>query len=263
MTPAVPFSDRLLACYFRRGWRGFHALMRACRRRTLRQPCRYGPVFDLRPTEYIDGVVLREGYYESEVFEALRPWLKPGAVFWDIGANFGLHAVTAAAHPGLHVCAFEPDPASARRLAAHAALNHASVQIHVGALGEHSGLAPLYVNTTGNPGMSTLTNPAIGPAITVATERADRLIGDQSLPSPTVVKLDVEGAEASVLRGFGDHLAVSSLRAVIFETDARVDTDPRRCPATTLLLDAGFRLRLLPRQESTSHLLANFAAERP
>ena len=264
MTPSsVPRPDRWLAWYFRRGWRGFLVQMRAAKRRTLRQPCRYGPLFDLDPIEYIDATVLREGYYESEVYEALRPRLHARAVLWDIGANFGQHAVTAAAlHPGLPVCAFEPNPAAAARLRAHAALNRVAVHVEEVALGDRSGTARLHVNATGNSGMSTLNDPAVGPSVEVAIERGDRLVDRGLLPPPTVVKLDVEGAEAAVLRGFGELLAAPALEAVVFEADARAAPDPDCCAAATLLRDAGFRLRPLTRREATSHLLANFVAER-
>lgn len=263
MTPSVPWSDRWLAWYFRRGWRGFVTQMRIARRRTLLKPCRYGPLFDLDPNEHIDSTILREGYYESEVYEALRPRLHAQAVLWDIGANFGQHAVTAAAlHPGLRVCAFEPNPAAAARLRAHVALNRVAVRLEQVALGDRGGTATLHVNTTGNSGASTLNNPTVGAPVEVAIERADRMVGRGLLPPPTVVKLDVEGAEAAVLRGFGALLAAPALEAVVFEADARAAADPGCCAAATLLRDAGFRLRLLARRESTSHLLENFAAER-
>lgn len=263
MTPSVPWPDRWLAWYFRRGWRGFLTQMRIAGRRTLRASCRYGPLFDLDPTEEIDSTILREGYYESEVYEALRPRLHAEAVLWDIGANIGQHAVTAAAlHPGLRVCAFEPNPAAAGRLRAHAALNRVAVRVEQVALGDRGGRAELFVNVTGNSGASTQTDPTVGAPVEVAIERADRMVDRGLLPPPTVVKLDVEGAEAAVLRGFGALLAAPALQVVVFEADARAATDPSRCAAASLLRDAGFRLRLLARRESTSHLLENFAAER-
>jgi len=92
--------------------------MRLAGKHTLRQRSLHGLIFELQPHEYIDAIVLREGYYEPEVIDALRPFLRPGAVFWDVGANIGLHTVTAAClAPGSQVVAFEPNPAVFARLA--------------------------------------------------------------------------------------------------------------------------------------------------
>ena len=56
--------------------RGFHRAMRllsACGRdRLLIAPSRYGARLRLDPGEYVDNCILRHGYYESEVFDALR-----------------------------------------------------------------------------------------------------------------------------------------------------------------------------------------------
>lgn len=264
MNVTVPWLDRWFAFHLSRGWRGFHRLWPLRGQQTLRYRCRYGPVFDLNPTEYIDQIVIREGYYESEVLEALRPWFGPGCVFWDVGANFGLHTITAAAlHPGLRTYAFEPAPAAAHRLRAHAALNEAPVTTFEVALGEKEGVAKLYVNGSGNSGMSTLTNSQVGPAINVALRRADAVVHEHPQSTPTVMKLDVEGAEAAVLRGFGDLILERTLRAVVFESDPRAADEPGRCPAASLLVDAGFVLNSLSRRESTSHLLGNIIAMRP
>ena len=238
--------------------------MNISRKATLTQRCAYGATFELRPEEYIDALVLREGYYEAEVIEALRPYLTSGAVLWDVGANIGLHAVTAARlAPGVRVVSFEPNPAIFARLEHHVRLNQAAVSLHPLALGDADGETTLYVNTTGNAGMSSLVNTNTGPGTRVRLARAETLVTAGAVPAPTVMKLDVEGAEAAVLRGLGGLLSAPALQAVVFETAADLLTDPSRCPATRQLLAAGFSVRALPRAQSAAHLLANFLAFRP
>ena len=111
--PSPAWRDRLLALFRRRGWRGYPKLLHWLKppgaRRELLTVTRYGSRFYLRPRDGVDTHVLLEGFYESEVLEAVRPVLGPGAVLWVVGANFGLHAITAKfLHPHATVVAFEP-----------------------------------------------------------------------------------------------------------------------------------------------------------
>lgn len=257
-------GDRLLAAYFRRNWRGFWRLMSFCGKKKLHVRSHYGPVFELHPQEYIDAIVLREGYYEMEVLEALRPYLTTGAVLWDVGANIGLHTVTAARlAPQSRVVAFEPGPVTFARLTGHVRLNGCAADLQPIALGDRDGTATLYINPGGNAGMSSIMHPETGPGTSVRLARADTLVSSGTVPAPTVMKLDVEGAEEGVLSGFGELLAQPSLQAVVFETTAELLADPAQCAATRRLLTAGFRLRALPRAQTAAHRLANFLAYRP
>lgn len=257
------WRDRLLTAYFQRNWRGFHPLLRLNGMSRLRVRTPPGSVFDLLPWEYIDGIVLREGFYEPEVLAALRPFLGEGAVLWDIGANFGLQAISAAClAPATSVVAFEPNPTTLARLQHHARLNQVDVSVQPMALGERDGEASLYVNQDGNSGMSSLLHATTGPATTVRVVRGDALIDSGKIPAPTAIKLDVEGGEEFVLRGLGRHLASPTLRAVVYETTADLLDNPAACASTRELLAVGFKISALPRAASQAHLLANFLAYR-
>ena len=263
MIAGPTLEDRFFAGYFRRKGRGFHRLMRWRGKTTVRCRIRYGALFDLAPLDYIDAIALRDGYYESEVMEALRPFLTADSVFWDVGANIGLHAITAARlSPLTRVVAFEPNPAVASRLRSHAELNAAPVEVQPLALGDRDGDATLQLGPPGNAGMSSLVPRKGDASVRVRIARADTLIDSGALPAPNVVKLDIEGAESLALRGFGQHLAAPSLRAVIFESDPRVADFPGHCPAASLLAASHFTLQRLERRESSAHLLANFLAVR-
>lgn len=261
-TPGL--SDRLLAAWGRRRWRGFLTLRRLLQRPLFEVATRHGAILEINPEDYIDGVILRDGYYEPEVFAALRPFLSAGAVLWDIGANFGQHAISAAlAVPSLQVHAFEPNPAMVTRLNANSRRNGVTLRVWPCALAEREGTATLHVNAEGNPGMTTLA-PWAGATysrqIEVTLTRADALIDRGEIPAPNVIKLDVEGAEAEVLAGLGEQLRNPALRAVVFETRADLLSDPTLCPAAHRLLAAGFMLRALPRSTGSEHALANFIA---
>ncbi len=221
---------------------------------------------EVSPVGYIENFLFRYGYYESEVFEALRPYLGPGAVFWDIGSNLGLHAVSAkVAAPETHVVAFEPVPELLERVRANAALNQVEVVAFSRALSSVSGPQVLYVPGGGTSGRATLKG-AGGEGLEemqVDCVRADELLGAAMGEAPTVLKLDVEGAEEEVLEGFGDYLANPRLRAVVFEGAPDLAEQEERDPVGRRLCRAGFKLRQLKRAEPTQHGLENYLASRP
>ncbi len=267
----LPWRDRLLALFRRRGWRGFPTLHRwlnpAGARRELLCVTRYGSRFFLNPWDGVDTHVLLEGFYESEVLDAVRPSLERGGVLWVIGANFGLHAVTAKfLHPDVTVVAFEPSPAMAARVLEHSEINGAPIDLQAYALSDQSGARPFFANNSGNPGMSTLHpvgNFKYDQRFVVATQSAAEVIDRGFASPPNAMILDAEGAEIEVLRGFGRHLASPSLRALVFETgnDFLDSREPAELHA--LVTAAGFTVRKLVRNESTAHGLSNFLATRP
>ena len=265
LTPTViSLRDRWLAAWRRRRWRGFARVWGALREgsSTIRCRTRYGSVFALEPLAYIDGLVIEEGYYESEVLEALRPSLHAGVVLWDIGANFGLHAATAAwLVPDATVVAFEPNPEEHTRLLLHRAWNAPQLITSSLALSDTAGVLPLHIGPKGNSGMTSLTpwfsNTYAG-TVLVSVDTGDSLIARGIVPAPTAIKLDVEGHESSVLRGLSAALAHPRCTLVVFEDDLRNDS-----PTKKILRAAGFTFELLPRLEHSEHALANFAARKP
>lgn len=267
--PAVPWRDRLLAFWKRRGWRGYLTLVRCLKPPGGAGLCvatRYGSRFYVHPGDEVDRRVLFEGFYESEVLEAVRPALGAGSVLWVVGANFGLHAITAKSlHPDCRVIAFEPLPAMSARLIEHCALNGVRVDLISTALGEHPGILPFFVNASGNPGASTL-HPTDAERfdyrMLVAVERADALIEGAGLPAPTAMIVDAERSELEVLRGLGRHLAAPALTHVVFEAENDLLALMPPHPLVQLLRGAGFALTRLQRNEHTAHGCSNFLATR-
>ena len=271
MTPALPvppppsLRDRLLAAWWRRAWRGFGTLRRLLPRGLHGDQIRFntpsGSVFQLDPLAYIDGLVVREGFYESEVLDALRARLRPGSVLWDIGANFGLHSTTLARLvPAATVIAFEPNPSEHTRLLRHRAWNAPHLITSSLALSDTTGLLPLHLGPAGNSGMTTLapwSQASYSGTVLVAAATGDSLIAAGSLPAPNLLKLDVEGHEPAVLRGLATALAHSRCELVVFEDSPSDDS-----PSKPILRSAGFTLRPLVRHEQSAHALANFAAEK-
>lgn len=144
------------------------------------------------------------GTNELPVQEAIRDHLSPGAVFFDVGANVGFFSLLAArlVGPTGAVHAFEPVPANAACIRANVAANRfGNVTVWPMAVGRAPGTATMRLAR--HPGGATLAGDLQDPAgtLTVEVVTLDGLVGRGALPAPTLVKVDVEGAEADVLAG--------------------------------------------------------------
>ncbi|MBK8284606.1 MAG: FkbM family methyltransferase [Ahniella sp.] len=264
----MSFLDRLFLQLYRRKMRGAVRLagwlgIGGNGGRLIRIRTRYGSRFDLDPFEYIDSHVLREGFYESEVFEAALGAMPQNGMFWDVGANIGLHAVSMAhCLPGSRCVAFEPSPREFVRLARSIELNSGRVQALPLGLSDQEALLPFHVCQTnsGRNGLHAWGEQSMYTTTLASIARADDLVDRGLLDAPNVVKIDVEGAELAVLQGMTGILARPECRAIVIE--AGLDALSREHPINILLTNAGFQMRRLERREQTSHDLDNFIAER-
>lgn len=137
--------------------------------------------------------------------------VKPGDMVLDIGGHFGQYAVLLAALAGEtgRVLTFEPDPAAQKVLRQNLALNKLTERVKVEsvALFDEEGEHEFFSN--GADSMSSLALSGLGtnssaPTVEryrVRTTRLDDYLDSAKLASPTLVKLDTEGAEINILRG--------------------------------------------------------------
>jgi FkbM family methyltransferase len=177
-------------------------------------------------------------YDERHELAMLQQVLRPGDIFWDIGANIGFYTLTASALVGEkgRVLAFEPGPESWSALLANLQLNGTSnVRPFKMAVSESDGWVTLYSQPgLADGGASLIPRPGaslradVCPAISL-----DRLYRDQGLKTPTFLKIDVEGAEARVLRWSRELLSSAQPPLVLMEMN-----DPHEVGA--LLQDLGF-----------------------
>lgn len=138
------------------------------------------------------------GRRAARQMELVASLLSPGDVFWDVGAHHGFVSLCASPRVGEsgEVHAFEPSQKNQWFIAHHLSWNKiANVTVHPYALSSYDGTACL-----GGPGTSkTLT---LGQGTDVVDVRTGSgVISRGAARSPSFAKLDVEGAEADVLRG--------------------------------------------------------------
>jgi FkbM family methyltransferase len=186
--------------------------------------------------------------YEERFGHALLEAVGAETLVWDVGANIGLYTEKFLAK-GARVVCFEPAPSALEILRAKFAAELAGPVIIVPvALSDTCGTAPM--STDGASPTNQLRMGASDKGLVeVSIMRADDLIRNQGVPPPTVIKIDVEGYELEVLRGFGDLLDSRDLLAVFIEVHFRLlherglDHAPEEI--SSRLTRAGFKVRWL------------------
>lgn len=137
----------------------------------------------------------------------LRPYLRPGAIVLDVGANIGTLSLflAGAVGPGGRVVAFEPVEATYRLLVTNLALNGLrQVEAHRAAVGATPGevhVPVLDLERPGNFGAAALGAAGTGCAVPAVT------IDGLRLPACDLIKADVEGHEGAVLAGARETIA--------------------------------------------------------
>lgn len=181
--------------------------------------CRVGGVsVEIRTETELEEERATELMAESEILAELLEWLGPEDVFLDVGANVGLYSLFAAT-VGATAVAVEPHPRNLTSLRENIARNDLNVAVIEGALAAQDGEEELYVAAEeAGAGTHTFAPDQVSDTtIPVRTYTGDGLIARGDIPSPTVVKLDVQGAEDQVLAGLEQTLGDERLRRVYCE----------------------------------------------
>lgn len=140
------------------------------------------------------------GSYEKKKQLAIARWLQQGAVAYDIGANVGFYTLlfAKAVGPEGRVFAFEPSPVNVTDLLRHLRINELrNCRVVSAALGRDVALGCFDFGSSHSMGRLSHSDTTLH----VPTLSLDWLIGRGGIPAPTILKLDVEGAEAEVLSG--------------------------------------------------------------
>jgi FkbM family methyltransferase len=168
------------------------------------------------------------GLHEFKDMAFLLHLLRPIDLFVDAGANVGSYTVLAAKVCGADVIAVEPDPGAMAALKRNVAINGQDARVRTVevALGAQAGNARFTV------GRDTMNHVCSGDA--VAFQQVEMRTLDQIVTgAPVLLKMDVEGFEASLVAGAEATLSSRSLLAIITES-----ADP---PVRGPIEELGFR----------------------
>jgi FkbM family methyltransferase len=165
--------------------------------------------FELNPRT---GQAYLRGEPEPAMQKILAERLRPGMVFYDLGANIGYFSMLAARIVGTRgrVFSFEPDPKTASRLRKNVARNNlTNVTIVEAGIWSSSGTARFVAADPSSPDRGTGRFAVTGgtdhslrdvmDALPVQCVALDDFVANS--PPPDAIKCDVEGAEVEALRG--------------------------------------------------------------
>ncbi len=149
----------------------------------------------------------------SDEARLVRTLFAPGHTFLNIGANQGLYSLLAASLGGAQsrVYAFEPQPRAAAAIRSSARANAMStLTVHEMVVGAVEGTLAFFVPMTGS-GVGSRSREHAAQAglvnsVTLPATSVDAFVLSQTLPRVDLMKIDVEGFEADVLRGALDTL---------------------------------------------------------
>jgi FkbM family methyltransferase len=175
--------------------------------------------------------------HERVIFNYYARQVTPGMIVFDVGANIGIHTVQLARRVGTQgkVVAFEPEPENLELLHESLAINGVKDWVIVvgQAVDSKTGEATFYRDhvtlATGSlvpkPGGNTQGHEYGGkpPELTkMPTVTIDDFLAEHPQLVPSLVKIDVEGAEARVLRGMNRTLQTHHPRMILdsFEPEA-------------------------------------------
>ncbi|MBC8401689.1 MAG: FkbM family methyltransferase [Candidatus Marinimicrobia bacterium] len=147
---------------------------------------------------------------EQDYIERLLKQGSNNSVFWDIGSNIGLFSVLfSKKYPEAKILAFEPAPTNYKVILENIKLNNLNnIEVYDIALGEsQENLILKGLDEKGWGGSSFLRPDNIGEKeYSVVVTSGSMLVNKQNYSIPTLLKIDVEGFEMSVLHGLEDIL---------------------------------------------------------
>jgi FkbM family methyltransferase len=154
--------------------------------------------------EWIQQQIFLFDYFDQEGIDCVKKNLKNGDVFLDVGANIGAYALIASKIVGEtgKVLCFEPVTSTFNHLKENVELNGLSnIQIEQKALMESPQNIEIHIGDISNTGTSSIVNKVENES---KSEMIEAIVFDdqfKDLDRIDFIKMDIEGAEYSALKG--------------------------------------------------------------
>lgn len=162
--------------------------------------------------------ILTNGIPEQSLIDWCQQFCRKDQTFLDIGAHCGMYSLQLSSSVA-QVHAFECQRETFYQLCGGIALNAAwNVYAHYVALGDRSmENVPIYVQSLDGGGTSLFSNSQCTPFETQMVSM--KPLDDFSISNICFIKIDAEGAEATILRGARQTLAHSNYPPILFEVN--------------------------------------------
>ncbi len=158
------------------------------------------------------------GTAEPHLQKIIKQYVGSGDTVYDIGANVGYVSLSLAKRvgPDGHVIAFEPVPRNVDSLRENIEINGlGNIELLAFAASDRCGEAVIRIaENLSTASLIWHRNNPSATEISIRTVAIDEMVESGELGSPTFVKIDVEGAEGSVLRGM--RRTVAAAKPVLF-----------------------------------------------
>lgn len=160
------------------------------------------------------------GTWEHAVTQTLAAQTQRGAVCFDIGGHRGFMAGVMSLSGARAVYCFEPNPINIEKIRELIALNpDAGIELVPAAVGAADGVVSFSLMSEESMGKLATSRfqpeAAKSRQIEVEMRSLDSLVGDGTIEPPSLIKIDIEGAEAMVLAGAADVIAKFRPRLLI------------------------------------------------
>jgi len=170
----------------------------------------------------LDDQLLNSSFEPAELNFVSR-FVRPGMTVLDVGAHHGLYSLLMAKRIGKtgKLVSFEPSSRERRRLLRHLQINGFSdVRVESCALGDETGEAELFLLDGIHDWGNSLKPPSLGQSSRterVQVRRLDDVLPELAITHVDFIKLDVEGAELSFLKGASETLSRTPRPAILAE----------------------------------------------
>ena len=192
---------------------------------------REGALLAVEPTSLdVYACMLNSGRtWNWHVLAACAALLRPGQVFYDIGANVGFMSMEMArifddydADRAIRVVSFEPLPWLAEAVAASARLNHLRhFVVRDEIVSDRDGTTELFLGSH-SIHASTQARESHSLRLQRPMARIDSLVKAAAIPAPSVIKIDVEGGEFAAFRGAEETIHHHQPH-IVFESDENTE----------------------------------------
>lgn len=214
------------------------------------------PVYD----KGIERKIFNDGIYEEGTLWCFQKLIKKGDIIFDVGANIGLTSIYAGILTGRHgkVFSFEPLPSTFNILKENIKLNNLrNIYPINSALSNINGSGFIYENLQINRGAASMYGNDNSKGIPISILTLDDFVVNNQITNIDFMKIDIEGAELSMLKGSMKTLVEKQKPMICVEFSREVTTDSNPELLFDLLkIDLKYEIfRQQHGKESTSQLI--------
>lgn len=225
----------------------------------IRRETVFGATMRCDPKDIIEATIVHFGVWEPEITALVQKLIRRGDIAIDVGSHVGYYALLFS-KLGAKPIAIEAHPRLAAEVIENDRHNAFKIDVRNVAVAAERGTVTLYEAPATNSGMNTLSSGMFASGVRVEAAPLLDILSDVDLQRVSLIKIDIEGAEAPAMRDILANLPRFSDRfAIIVEAaaDWRQTFDG--------FLAAGFNAWRIPNDLSTAweRLLADEEPEAP